>query len=778
VRRRVPAIVLPFLLLAASCASKDEPPALESCPQGDASWRRALEAAASPQDLAALRTRLTAIASTCPDRWEPAWAAGECLFRTDRAADSRADFEKALGNARALGDATGIACASNRLGAIDMFAGDLASGEKAFAEALDAATKAKRRDLEAFIRNNLAGLLVEKGDYARARDELGIAADELSRLTLPDAARGAAYNRGVLLLELGDAFGAEAALKEVLRDAESAKDSWTVDAAAVVLGNLHLALDQDDEAASWYAKVSEEEIDLRAQAEIGLGRIALRRQRLAEAKLLLASAVKRAQEQERLFALIAETFLAAAEAKGGDVRAAKARLVGVIEESDRQSAEESSWAARWILGTILLDEKRQREAIPHLEKAVAILEREREHLDPLAEGMRFLRERAEPYVALAAALASEHEEGRTDRVLEVTRRAKARSLDRAASSASRTAARDARSIRTALGPGEILVDYLLGRERGVLVALTRDGERVVQMRGWDGIAADVRALRTSYSMPSEGTPERRAREQRLGSALLAPVADLLTGARRLYVVPDGELSLLPFGALPDPADTGKSLQERIDLAFLPLAGPPPKGPWQLTPVLVGASPESAPGEAMEDLPWSAYEASKIREAWGPARATLLLAGEYTLDAIRKADLLRFRTLHLASHAVASTVDPKKCGVILSKGEMLGVDAVRKLRMNGSLVVLSGCRTGEGELIPGEGIVGLGWSFLVAGANAVVASRWSVDDAVSARLMVSFHRALASGADPVEALGRASRETAREHPDPAYWAPFAIVLRPG
>jgi CHAT domain-containing protein len=191
---------------------------------------------------------------------------------------------------------------------------------------------------------------------------------------------------------------------------------------------------------------------------------------------------------------------------------------------------------------------------------------------------------------------------------------------------------------------------------------------------------------------------------------------------------------------------------------------------------VGASPE--PGAGEPELPWSAYEASKIRDAWGPSRTTLLVGADYTLEGIRKADPQRFRTLHLASHAVASTVDPRRCGVVLSKGEMLGVDTVRTLRMHGALVVLSGCRTGEGELIPGEGIVGLGWSFLVAGADAVVASRWSVDDAVSARLMVAFHRGLASGLDPVEALGRASRETAREHPDPSYWAPFAIVVRPG
>ena len=94
-----------------------------------------------------------------------------------------------------------------------------------------------------------------------------------------------------------------------------------------------------------------------------------------------------------------------------------------------------------------------------------------------------------------------------------------------------------------------------------------------------------------------------------------------------------------------------------------------------------------------------------------------------------------------------------------------------------LVILSACRTGEGELIPGEGVVGLTWAFLRAGAQGVVASLWSVEDTATTERMVAFHRHMRDGKDPIAALAAAQREIAEQYFHPAYWAPFVLVVRP-
>jgi CHAT domain-containing protein len=57
-----------------------------------------------------------------------------------------------------------------------------------------------------------------------------------------------------------------------------------------------------------------------------------------------------------------------------------------------------------------------------------------------------------------------------------------------------------------------------------------------------------------------------------------------------------------------------------------------------------------------------------------------------------------------------------------------------------LAVLSACQTGVGDITT-EGVFGLQRAFKIAGVRSLIVSLWEVNDAVTAKLMTSFYKAL-------------------------------------
>jgi CHAT domain-containing protein len=91
----------------------------------------------------------------------------------------------------------------------------------------------------------------------------------------------------------------------------------------------------------------------------------------------------------------------------------------------------------------------------------------------------------------------------------------------------------------------------------------------------------------------------------------------------------------------------------------------------------------------------------------------------------------------------------------------------------SLVTLSACDTGVGDIRNGEGVYGLRRAFMLAGAETLVMSLWPVSDAIARDTMVAYYARLRSGAGRGDALRQAKlsilRRPALRHP--YYWGGF-------
>jgi len=92
------------------------------------------------------------------------------------------------------------------------------------------------------------------------------------------------------------------------------------------------------------------------------------------------------------------------------------------------------------------------------------------------------------------------------------------------------------------------------------------------------------------------------------------------------------------------------------------------------------------------------------------------------------------------------------------------------------VVLSACDAAlTATSLPDEALSPAA-AFLLAGAGTVTAPVWPVDDEAAAGFMVDYHRRLAAGTEPGQALSQVQAAWSASRPAFAY-APWVVVLRP-
>ena len=89
------------------------------------------------------------------------------------------------------------------------------------------------------------------------------------------------------------------------------------------------------------------------------------------------------------------------------------------------------------------------------------------------------------------------------------------------------------------------------------------------------------------------------------------------------------------------------------------------------------------------------------------------------------------------------------------------------------MVLSACDTSRGRLLPGEGVLGPAQAFLQAGAAAVIASYWRVDDEMTSNFMRQFYRYLLTDHLSTSAALRKAQLDHAGAGNTFEWAAFAL-----
>jgi CHAT domain-containing protein len=277
---------------------------------------------------------------------------------------------------------------------------------------------------------------------------------------------------------------------------------------------------------------------------------------------------------------------------------------------------------------------------------------------------------------------------------------------------------------------------------------------------------------------------------------------------KVFIIPDGALNNLNFETLlvSGPTPSEKKLHFWIEdvtvanASSLRVLGAARAGKGKSKEkrdrglLLVGNS--VAPNDKYPELPKAAAQMESVARHFPATEQRIFAREQATPTAYLTSSPERFSYIHFVAHGTASRLSPLDSAIVLSKimpsntvlsktapaegsaendsFKLYARDIIRR-PLRADLVTISACYGAGERAYSGEGLVGLSWAFLRAGAHNVVAALWEATDASTEQLMDKFYDELDKGAGPDAALRAAKLSLLRGSGfhNPFYWAPFQL-----
>jgi CHAT domain-containing protein/Tfp pilus assembly protein PilF len=685
-------------------------------------------------------------------------------------------FNQALETQKEFGDEHGQALSHNSLGVIEMSRREPQGALRQFNQALPLVRKFDDRRGQATVLSNMGNALLDTGEPKEAAANFERSLALAREMQYPDG-------QALALHGLGSAY-------ERLGDPARAIESYR--GALVIWRNL--------------------------------------RQPVAESKAhsLIAKLERRRGNTEAAMAEIAES-----------IRLLETQRSGLVSE-DLRAYFVASIADPWkVQIDLLMDQNRAHPGQGWDARAFEAAERARARslLDLLTESHIDLTQGADPKLVSEERAAQESIRAKTSELQKIAPdSAEARQLQNEIADLSaeqdrkEAAIREAKPHQAPLAPRPLtlrqiqtqvldrktlLLEYSLGEERSYIFAVTSSGLAVYELPMRADVEAAAKDLASQLQDFSLNRGPFREYASALSTLLLRPVAAELAG-KRLIIVADGELARVPFSVLPHPA-TGQPMILSNEILIEPsastvaalrdaatrrarpakeiaiIADPvfSPEDPrlhsanTSMKPRVLDAAVRNVTrGSKLARLEHSAEEAHAI-VSLTRGGSLALLGFQATKEAVLSGKLADYRIVHFATHGLIDPDHPQLSGLALSLYDegskpidgFLDLNSIFAMKLNADLVVLSACESGEGQLVGGEGLMGLTRGFFHAGAPTLTVSLWSVDDEATSELMRHFYEAVLGPArlKPAAAL-RATQQAMLSNSrwqDPYYWAAFTV-----
>jgi CHAT domain-containing protein len=302
-------------------------------------------------------------------------------------------------------------------------------------------------------------------------------------------------------------------------------------------------------------------------------------------------------------------------------------------------------------------------------------------------------------------------------------------------------------------------------------------------------AAEINEMAEKYRSellgPRDVVETQNSNGSRLFDLLVGPAAPAPGRDSRVVIIPDGSLNNLNFETLLVAAPKSHYWIEDVTVvnasSLRLLAASHRTSPTNVRRLLLMGDAVPASHEYQE-LPEAGLEVTNIAKHFTSTTRSVYTRADATPPAYLASAPERFDFIHFVAHGTSTRLSPLDSAVILSKAsadeesfKLYARDIVQH-PLHAELVTISTCYGAGTRSYAGEGLVGLSWAFLRAGAHNVIGALWEVSDTSTPHLMDELYSELQAGRSPEVALRSAKLALLHSNSvfrKPFYWAPFQL-----
>jgi len=673
-------------------------------------------------------------------------------------------------------------------GSLEMARGDYPKAEKYFENVLTSARSSRDEEWEADTLLNLSWAADEQGHFDEAIDRASAARTIALAKGIADVSQKSLGNMGWAYYKLGDTEKAEIMFLEAKKQAEKVGSTGDQALWLQAAGYTYLDMQKYDVAEESY----HQSLDLAEKTKnreqivnslIALAFVSEQTGKLDDASRYADEALSMAKadgnKRDQTYPRLVQGRIAAQQ---HDPVAAQNALFEVIDSND--SPVFLKWEAQRSLAHLYEDENQNEGAAREYRAALSTFEAARSELQHENSRLPFLTNATRIYDDYIHLLVKQ---GKTADALQVADYSRARTLSEGlgllkSTSSFKPDPLNAQNVARKVRGGVFF--YWLGEKQSYLWLVTPQKTELFSLPPRSEIDDAVKRYRKALIGPQDPLESMNADGLALYRMLIEPVRESLPKNAKVFVIPDVSLNTLNFETLLVPGPTPHywiedvTIENASSLRMLASSRTPESSNRSL--LLLGNA--VAPNSDYPELRKASDEIGSIEKYFSSNQQKVFAREQATPAAYLTSNPTQFRYIHFVAHGTASRMSPLDSAIVLSRAgaqddsfKLYARDIIQHpLRAN--LVTISTCYGAGDRAYSGEGLVGLSWAFLRAGAHNVIGALWEVSDVSTPQLMDKLYGAMEKGQPPDAALRAAKLSllhSGNAFRKPFYWAPFQL-----